>query len=381
LSHVVAPGGTIGVVGGGQLGRMLGLEAIRLGYRLAILDPDPACPAAAVASHHVVKPLADPDGLRAVGAVSQVVTFETEHVPAALLIESLSGAVVLPRPEQLAKLQDRLLQRALIASLGIAQPRFAPVDDGASLEVAVATIGVPSVLKTRRGGYDGLGQARLSRAADARAAWRHLGEVPSVLEAFVPFDREISVVLARGRAGEVRVYPVADNIHDRGILRSTCVPAELETSVALNAQTIAHRLALALDHVGVLTVEFFLMSDGALLVNEIAPRVHNTGHFTLGASTTSQFEQHVRAICGLPLGNVTPLAPAAMVNLLGELWRRGEPDWTRALEQPGVQLHLYAKREPRPGRKMGHLLLRDADAPRALSRLEKLVRELGAGVA
>ena len=376
MSHRVLPGGTIGVVGGGQLGQMLGLEAIRLGYRVAILDPDPQCPAASIATRHIVAPLADGAGLRALVAECDVVTFETEHVPAQALADVATVKPVLPQPARLAELQDRLSQRALLTSLGIAQPRFARVDDAASLEAAVASIGAPSILKSRRGGYDGLGQARLSSAADARAAWRQVNDAPAVLEAFVPFEREISVVLARGQDGDVRVYPVADNVHERGILRSTCAPAAVEATVAVEATAIAHRIALGIEHVGVLTVEFFLMREGDLLVNEIAPRVHNSGHFTFGGATTSQFEQHVRAICGLPLGDVTTDSPVAMLNLLGDLWSKGEPNWLRALEEPGVHLHLYGKRDARPGRKMGHLLLRGPDAPGTLARLQKVAREL-----
>jgi 5-(carboxyamino)imidazole ribonucleotide synthase len=355
---------------------MMALEARRLGLRVAVLDPDAASPAGAVADFRVVAKLEDPAALRALGEASDVVTFETEHVAAPALQQAEAFAPVRPSPDGLARLQDRLSQRRFLQELGLAQTAYAPVDDEASLERAVEAIGVPSVLKCRRGGYDGLGQARLGPGTVPRAAWRSLADAPAVLEAFVPFERELSIVLARDADGRIREYPVAENVHRRGILHTTRVPATIDAAIDANARAIGRRIAAALGHVGVLTVELFALTDGALLVNEIAPRVHNSGHFTWGGCVTSQFEQHLRAICGLPLGDPALLGPVVMLNLLGDLWRHGEPDWVAALADDRVRLCLYGKRDARAGRKMGHLLIFDDDP--TLARAERLHEQLGA---
>jgi 5-(carboxyamino)imidazole ribonucleotide synthase len=354
---------------------MLALEARRIGLRVAVLDPDAACPAGVVADVRVVGKLDDPAALRELGEASDVLTFETEHVAAAALRGAEAFAPVRPSPDGLARLQDRLSQRRFLQDLGVAQTAYAPVDDDASLQRAVEAIGVPSILKSRRGGYDGLGQARLAPGTDPRAAWRSLADAPAVMEAFVTFERELSIVLARDGDGRVREYPVAENVHRRGILHTTRVPAAIDATTDAAARAIGRRIADALGHVGVLTVELFALTDGTLLVNEIAPRVHNSGHFTWGGCVTSQFEQHLRAICGLPLGDPASLGPVVMLNLLGDLWRDGEPDWAAALADDGVRLHLYGKRDARPGRKMGHLLV-FGDAS-ALARAERLHEQLG----
>ncbi len=372
----VLPGGTIGVLGGGQLGRMLALEARRMGYRVGVLDPTPGCAAAQVADFHVTARLDDVDAALDLASRADVVTLETEHIDAGLLARVETRTPLRPSSSILRTIQDRLVQKDFLARHGFPQPAYAPVADQLGLEAAVRAVGLPAVLKSRRAGYDGKGQARVEQAADAGAAWEAIGRVPAVLEAFVPFRMELSVVLARDAGGEIRCYPVAENRHRRHILHTTRVPARITGAVRERAEEIARGIAVALDHCGVMAVEMFLLPDGGLLVNEIAPRTHNSGHFTFGACVTSQFEQHVRAVCGLPLGDPSLLRPAVMVNLLGDLWLGGTPRWAVVLERPEARLHLYGKAPAVAGRKMGHVLLLGDDTDRALEVAEVILAEL-----
>ncbi len=375
----VLPGGTIGVLGGGQLGRMLALEARRMGYRIGVLDPTPGCAAAQVADFHVAAPLDDADAALDLAARADVVTLETEHIDADLLARVEARVPLRPASGVLRTIQDRLVQKDFLARQGFPQPVYAAVADQASLEAAGRAVGFPAVLKSRRAGYDGKGQARVERAADLVRAWEAIGRVPAVLEAFVPFRMELSVILARasrGRGDELRCYPIAENVHRRHILHTTRVPARVAEDVRRRAEEIAAGIARALGHCGVMAVEMFLLPDDRLLVNEIAPRTHNSGHFTLGACVTSQFEQHVRAVCGLPLGEPSLLRPAVMVNLLGDLWQSGPPRWSAVLERPEARLHLYGKTPAVPGRKMGHVLLLDDDTDRALAVAEEILAGL-----
>ncbi len=353
----VLPGATIGVVGGGQLGRMLGLEARRLGYRFAVLDPEPDAPAAQIADLRLCAPWDDEAAGAALARACDVVTVETEHVPAAALARIEEVVPLRPGAAVFGAVQDRLLQRELLARVGAPQAPFAGVSDERELAAAIARIGLPAILKRRRGGYDGRGQVRIEGRRDAEGALRRLGGAPATLEPVVPFEREISVLLARARDGARAVYPIAENVHRAQTLRETRAPARLSPAEQAAAEALAGRVADALGHVGVLALELFVCEGGRLLVNEIAPRVHNSGHFTLGACVTSQFEQHLRAICDLPLGDPSLVAPALMVNLYGDLWARGAPDFRPLLGRKDARLHLYGKREPRPGRKMGHVLL------------------------
>ncbi len=380
---MILPGATIGVLGGGQLGRMMALAARRMGYRICVLDRDVRCPTGQIADEVVIGSLDDVGAALRVAERSAVVTLDTEHIPAELLERIAEVTPVRPGPSVLATIQDRAVQKRFLDAQGVAQARWAEVGSPEQLAAAVATVGLPAILKARRAGYDGKGQARIDPGADpatalpdAGAAWRRIGEVPATLEALVPFAREVSVVLARGLAGDVRVYPLAENVHRRHVLHTTRAPAPMPAERAAHAVALATRIAVALDHVGVMAVEMFELPDGALLVNEIAPRTHNSGHYTYGACATSQFEQHVRAVCGLPLGDARPLSGAVMVNLIGDLWSHGEPAWQHVLARPEARLHLYGKLTPAPGRKMGHVLLLDDDTERGLATAEDLLASL-----
>jgi 5-(carboxyamino)imidazole ribonucleotide synthase len=373
----LGPGATVGVLGGGQLARMMALEARRLGLRVIVLDPDPRCGAAQVADGLVQGHFSDAEAACRLAAQVDVVTLDTEHVPAEVLRAVEAVAPCAPGSEALALIQDRLAQRRLLHALRLPQTRWAEVHDEASLRAGLAEVGLPAVLKTRRGGYDGKGQARVQREDQLHGAWASLGHAPCIIEAYVPFDREVSAVMARGADGSTRHWPLAENDHRRHVLHTTLTPARSEPRVGPKARALAEAVAARLDHVGVLCLELFLLSDGQLLVNEIAPRVHNSGHTSLGASVTSQFEQHLRAVCGLPLGDTTQARPAVMLNLLGDLWRDGPPPLARVFAVPHAKLHLYGKDEPRPGRKVGHVLFVGDDPARLLEEAEALHRALG----
>jgi 5-(carboxyamino)imidazole ribonucleotide synthase len=372
----VLPGGTIGVLGGGQLGRMMALAARRMGYRIVVLDPSPACPTAQVADGVVVGALDDLAAAKQLAKQVDVITLDTEHVPPELLAELEREVPVRPGASVLRTINDRQIQKQFLDSLGLPQATWAPASDARELDAALAKVGRPAIVKVRRAGYDGKGQARIEPDADAAAEHARLRGAPAVVESVVPFAREISVVLARGLGGELRSYPIAENVHRRHILHTTRAPAPITATQRAAAERIAVTIAEALGHVGVIAVELFELPDGTLLVNEIAPRTHNSGHYTYGACATSQFEQHVRAICGLPLGDPRPLTGAVMVNLIGDLWQRGEPAWQTVLARPEARLHLYGKDAPAPGRKMGHVLLLDDDTDRALVAAEMIISEL-----
>ncbi len=391
----VLPGGTIGVLGGGQLGRMMALAARRMGYRVIVLDPSARCPTAQVSDGVVVGALDDPDAARHLARQVDVITLDTEHVPAALLAELEQIAPVRPGAAVLRTIQDRQVQKQFLDALGLPQAAWAPASTPAELAAALAQLGRPAIVKVRRAGYDGKGQVRVDPAAppsggadgrervpavgsgDGAAELAKLRGEPAVAEALVPFTREISVVLARGTGGEIRIYPIAENVHRRHILHTTRAPAPMTPAAKTRAEHIAVSVAEALDHVGVMAVELFELASGELLVNEIAPRTHNSGHYTYGACATSQFEQHVRAICGLALGDPRALTGAVMVNLIGDLWRSGPPSWGAVLARPEARLHLYGKDAAAPGRKMGHVLLLDDDTDRALTTAEQLIAALG----
>ena len=373
---IILPGGTIGILGGGQLGRMLAMEARRMGYRVGVLDPVENCPAAQVADFHVQSELTNTQQLFDFVAQVDVVTIETELVPWMLLADIETGKTTRPSSSVLALVQDRLVQRKFLHDHNLPQTLFASVKDRASLTDAAQRVAFPAILKKRRSGYDGKGQIRVASAEHLHEAWKELGEVPSVLEAVVHFKMELSVVLARSLHGEIQLYPLAENAHRQNILHTTCVPAQVADTVRLRAEELAISLAGALDYCGVMAVELFLLEDDTLLINEVAPRPHNSGHFTFGACVTSQFEQHLRAICGLPLGDSSLMRPVVMVNLLGDLWRNGPPRWDRLLSDPDVRLHLYGKDQAVPGRKMGHFLLLTENPDQALNQAETLLHNL-----
>ncbi len=354
----ILPGGTIGIIGGGQLGRMTAFEAKRMGYRVVVLDPDPGGPAAQVADHCIEGGWDDPSANEALAVESDVITLDTEHVPADILDMLAKETIVRPSADVLRIIQDRFEQRRFLSAHSAPQPAHALIENLESLQRAATKIGFPCVIKTRSSGYDGKGQARAVNYAGLENAWHAIGDAPATLEAFIDFEKEISVLLARGPDGKVSFYPVAENEHRQHVLHITRAPANVTSEVAAEATMLAERIASALGYIGIMAVEMFVTREGALLVNEIAPRPHNSGHYTFGACATSQFEQHVRAICGLPLGKTSLLRPSAvMVNLFGDLWQNGPPDWRGVLSQPSTRLHLYGKSLPKPGRKMGHVLI------------------------
>jgi 5-(carboxyamino)imidazole ribonucleotide synthase len=345
----------VGVLGTGQLGRMFAIAARRMGYRVHAYSPDRDTPTGQVADQEVTAAYDDLDALRAFARTVQAVTFEFENVPAASVAAISEIVPVRPSGFVLHTAQHRAREKTFLAGAGLPVTPFALIDSSADLAAAVARLGVPAVLKTASFGYDGKGQVKLQRADAAEAAWESLGRQPCVLEAFVVFEREVSVIAARGVDGAVAVYDLFDNAHRHHILDVTVAPADVPPSVQAEASRIAIATLEALDLVGLLCVEMFLTRDGALLINEIAPRPHNSGHLTFDACVTSQFEQQLRAVCGLPLGSTLLLRPAAMANVLGDVWANGEPRWADACRLPNVKLHLYGKNDPRPGRKMGHL--------------------------
>jgi 5-(carboxyamino)imidazole ribonucleotide synthase len=350
LSAPIAPGGTIGILGGGQLGRMLALAATRLGLKTCIYADDANAPAFQVASCHRVGRYDDEVALATFAAVCDAVTFEFENVPGATAA-FLAGIVpVNPNPRALAIAQDRWEEKNFVAKLGLKTPAFASVSSHDEAASAFAKIGTPAVLKTRRLGYDGKGQAKVFSAQDVTNAFDRFQGAPCILEAFVDFEFEASVVAARGMDGTFAAYDPPENVHEHHILRRSTVPSRLSQAQIEEAQAIAQRIADAFNYVGVLAVELFVTRDGVLLINEIAPRVHNSGHWTLEACAVSQFEQHIRAVAGWPLGDASRHSDAVMENILGE----EANDW-EALAARGGALHLYGKNEPRPGRKMGHI--------------------------
>lgn len=343
------PGSTVGILGGGQLARMLALAAARLGIDCHIYAPEADSPAFAVSAARTMAGYEDLAALEAFARQVDVVTYEFENVPAATAAFLQSRKPVAPGVTALETAQDRISEKTFISGLGIPVAPFAEVSGLASLEAALAGIGRPAVLKTRRFGYDGKGQTKILAETDAAAAFAEIGRQPAVLEGFVAFDMEVSVIAARGWSGEVAVYDVPENRHENHILRHSRVPARIAAEVAATARAYGERIAEALDYVGVIGVEMFV-AGGQVIVNEIAPRVHNSGHWTMDACQVSQFEQHIRAVCGWPLGSPARFADVTMTNILGaEIGR-----WRELAAEPGVHLHLYGKKDPRPGRKMGH---------------------------
>jgi 5-(carboxyamino)imidazole ribonucleotide synthase len=342
---------TVGVLGSGQLGRMLALAGLPLGIRCRVLDPSAEAPAAAVAQR-IPGDWADPLALERLADGASVVTYEFENVPLTAVEAVARRVPVRPGPEAIRVASDRLVEKRFIAALGGSVAPFAPVDDATSLAAAVAAVGTPAILKTRRQGYDGLGQAPVASPEEAGPAWHAIGGRPAVLERRVPFRRELALVAVRGLEGDTRFYPLVETRHRNGVLASAVAPAVgVPEGLRREAHQIASAVLDALAYVGVLTLELFDL-EGRLLVNELAPRVHNSGHWTIEGAATSQFENHLRAILGLRLGDTAARGPSAVVNLLGTI-----PDPARILAVPDAHLHLYGK-TPRPGRKLGHVTLR-----------------------
>jgi 5-(carboxyamino)imidazole ribonucleotide synthase len=380
-SRIIGPGATIGVLGGGQLGRMFAMAARKLGYRVHTFAPEHDTPTGQIADIEVVASYDDVDRVREFAKAVDVVTFEFENVPAAAAAAAEKVAIVRPNGGALEVAQHRLREKRFLASRGLPVAPYAEVRSETDLATAIQHVGRPSVLKTAALGYDGKGQVSIREATDAVEAWSSLGRKECVLESFIDLEREISVIGARGVDGATSFFDPFDNVHRHHILDVTVAPADIPERIAADAIEITRSVLEGLEYIGILCVEFFVARDGRLLVNEIAPRPHNSGHLTFDACRTSQFEQQVRAICGFPLGATDLLQPAAMVNLLGDLWGHGEPDWAAALALPDIKLHLYGKASARPGRKMGHLTVLARERVQARDRALLARRLLAPGYA
>ena len=370
---MILPDSTLGVLGGGQLGRMFCIAARTMGYQVWVLDPDPGSPAGNIADHHLKADYLDHAALEDMAEHCAAITTEFENVPAETLEFLESRTPVRPGSHAVAIARDRILEKTFIREQGLATAPFFAIEKSEDLQAACAGLNMPALLKTAQLGYDGKGQFTVNNIEDALHGFQQLQETPCVLEERVDLAQEISVILARSVDGDVAVYPLGENVHVNGILDTTSVPANIETRTAEQAKAMAIKLAEAMQYCGVLAVEFFLTRSGELLINEMAPRPHNSGHYTLDAALTSQFEQQVRTLCGLPPGSTELLSPVVMVNILGDLWKHGTPHWEHLFMHPQVKLHLYGKHHARPGRKMGHYNCLSADLSQA-NRIAEEVR-------
>lgn len=376
MTTVILPGKTIGVLGSGQLGRMFALAARRFGYRVHVLSPEIDTPAGQVADIEVCAAYDDLDAIVAFARSVDVVTFEFENVLLSSAAMAERYAPVRPSGTVLHTTQNRIREKTFLSKNGLPVAPYAIVRSGEDLLVAVDKIGCPAVLKSANWGYDGKGQTRIALPRDAAVAWEAQGASECILESLVDFDCELSVIVARGSDGVSLTYGPIRNMHHQHILDVSVMPALVRPRIASEAVSIAREICEQLELVGVLCVEFFLTSEGVLLVNELAPRPHNSGHLTLDAHIVSQFEQQVRAVCGLPLGSTEQLRPAAMANLLGDLWASGEPDWRSVYDLHDVKLHLYGKADAEPGRKMGHLTALGTDVEMCVARVREARRVL-----
>ncbi|MCC6451297.1 MAG: 5-(carboxyamino)imidazole ribonucleotide synthase [Acidobacteria bacterium] len=374
MTKAILPNSTIGIFGSGQLGRMTAIEARKMGYRVHTFSPGRNTPTGQVADAETTASYDDLFEVRTFAQSVDVVTFEFENVPAAAIEAAAEFASVHPRGEILHTTQNRLREKTFLSKNGFPLAGFRRVRTIEDLFKGVEDLGLPAVLKTAGFGYDGKGQTRIDVHSEIEAAFDALNGQEAVLEQFVAFEKEVSVVCARGQEGEFAHYGVIENDHADHILDVSFAPADVADSTAKQAVEIARSIAEVFDYVGTFCVEFFLEGSGTLRVNEIAPRPHNSGHLTFDACVTSQFEQQVRAVCGLPLGSTEFYRPVAMANLLGDVWASGEPNWPAALKDPAVKLHLYGKSDPRPGRKMGHLTA-TADSPQKAAEIVRAARE------
>lgn len=376
LPNKILPGSTLGMLGGGQLGRMFTIAARTMGYEVVVLDPDKDSPAGKLATTHICADYSDQAALDKIAKSCAAVTTEFENIPVSTLEALAKTCPVRPGAQAVTIAQDRIHEKNFLKNNAFPMAPFAVVHSLKELQQGIKKIGTPAILKVARFGYDGKGQFSINAVSDANKAWGKLQGETCVLEQRLPLDLEVSVVLARGLKGEISTYPVSENIHEDGILRVTVVPARIDNKLENKVTDMAKQIAIALDYVGIMAVEFFI-SNGKLLVNEIAPRPHNSGHYTLDACVTDQFEQQVRAVCGLPLGDSTLLSPVVMINMLGDIWHNGRvPEWQKLLNHPNVKLHLYGKKEARPGRKMGHFNVLSADINDALTLAEDLKQQL-----
>ncbi|MEN9680367.1 MAG: hypothetical protein RLZZ627_260 [Pseudomonadota bacterium] len=356
MTTPILPPAMLGIIGGGQLGRMFTVAAKTMGYRVTVLEPEAGCPASTLADVHLCASYDDAKALKEMARTCQAVTTEFENVPAASLEFLAQSTRVSPSAEAVSIAQDRIQEKRYIEASGLDVAPYLPIESAIDLDQDLSGC-LPGIMKLARLGYDGKGQVRVKTADEAREAFRSLGEKPCVLEKMLNLQTEVSVMVARTSPGIVTTFPVAENRHEQGILDVSIVPARIDEATSQKARQMALSLAESLDYVGVLGVELFILDDGRILINEIAPRPHNSGHYTLDATVTSQFEQQVRTLCGLPPGDTRLLSPVVMINLLGDVWGNSEPDWTDLFKHPGLMLHLYGKASARPGRKMGHFNL------------------------
>ncbi len=364
---MILPGATLGLLGGGQLGRMFVAAARSMGYHVIVLDPDAQAPAEHFADEHICADFRDAAALNKLADSCDAITTEFENVPADSLIELAQHCIVRPAGQCVSVAQDRITEKTFLRDHGFSVGPFAIIRTQADINDSLNNVSFPALLKTSRLGYDGKGQARIDSIEQLRNVHQQWNGVACVLEKFLPLKCEVSVVLARGADGAVATFPLAENQHVNGILDISIVPARVSDAIKKQATESATRLIKELDYIGVLAVEFFVLDDDSLLINEIAPRPHNSGHYTIDACRTSQFEQQVRALCGLPLGETTQHTPAVMVNLLGDVWRDGKLPSEKILLDANVKIHLYGKREARPGRKMGHFTVLHPDINVALN--------------
>ena len=363
---MILPGATLGMLGGGQLGRMFTTAAQTMGYKVVVLDPDTNSPAGIIADQHICAKYDDETALNTLAAACDAITTEFENIPATTLAFLESKTVVHPSSAALAKTQNRIVEKEFIASLGIAVAPFLAIRSEADLDKVTANITLPGILKVANFGYDGKGQVVCHTLADVKQAFADLNQAECVLEQRINLEREVSTVLARSQLGDITNFPIAENVHINGILHSTTVPSVINEQQAEAVIDIADKIAEGLDYVGTMAVEFFISKEGNIITNEIAPRPHNSGHFTLDACETSQFEQQVRMLCNLPSGNCELTSPVVMINLLGDVWGATEPNWYQLLSVPNNKLHLYGKQVARAGRKMGHFNVLAASTEQAM---------------
>lgn len=358
------------MLGGGQLGRMFTMAARTLGYHVVVLEPSPSSPAGQLADQHIIAAYDDEAALRAMGEQCDVFTTEFENIPAQTLTLLADYAPVRPAANAIETAQDRIVEKQFVRDCGLHPVPFAIIRQLSDIPAVEQSVRFPAILKTAQLGYDGKGQITVSSVSEAETAFRQLQQVPCVLEQRVELACEISVILARSIAGEAQCFPVAENVHRDGILHQSIVPARVDETLAQSARSAAQVIADKLDFVGVMAVEFFITRQGELLVNEIAPRTHNSGHYTLDACHTSQFEQQVRMVCNLPFGSPCLHTPVVMTNLLGDVWGDEQPDWSALFHYPENKLHLYGKQQARPSRKMGHFCTLNQDIDQALQQAE-----------
>lgn len=373
LSSPLLSGATLGVLGGGQLGRMFCMAARNMGYRTVVLDPDPKSPAAEVADHHLQASYTHKASLAEMAALCDAITTEFENVPAESLKFLSSHKPVHPSAEAVAIARHRIQEKDYAKNSGLSPAPYALISSIDDFDAAIAITGLPGIIKTTTLGYDGKGQQIIKNKAQLEVAFNELGQVECVLEKKMDLALEISVLLARNTRGEVACYPPAENEHVNGVLHKSIVPARVDDTIAETARQQAIGLANKINYVGVLAVEFFITTDNQLIFNEMAPRPHNSGHYTMDAAVVSQFEQQVRVMCGLAPGDARLTTPVVMINLLGDLW---PVNWQTCLAEPGLKLHLYGKHEARPGRKMGHFNLLSIDIDQAIQKADKVFSEL-----